>query len=369
MNAISLFSGMGGDTLGITDAGFKVVAYNENNKAACESHEANWPESVCIVGDENTKNTKNIREIPDSKFQPYKGVVNLVFAGFPCQGFSQAGQKLPEDPRNTLFREFVRVVKIVEPDYILGENVKGILTRQTSEKELFKDIITEEFNKLGYDMCCDKVDCVKYGVPQLRERVLFLGIKKALKRKISIYKPNPPENEIPNLRRIVTFNMKGALKIPDNVDITKIIGENWTEKVLQNLENTEDTNDPHPYLVSKVITGVTVGTEQPWMYKGKKYESLIKFGKRDPVGIEIIDLDKPSKTIISTYDHQPRLFVCMRNANGFYLRMLTVDEVKQIQGFPEDYLVRGNVKEQYVQVGNAVPPPVIRQVLEKVLTK
>ena len=88
MNAISLFSGMGGDTLGITDAGFKVVAYNENNKAACESHQANWPESVCIVGDENTKNTKNIREIPDSKFQPYKGVVNLVFAGFPCQGFS-----------------------------------------------------------------------------------------------------------------------------------------------------------------------------------------------------------------------------------------------------------------------------------------
>ena len=138
MNAISLFSGMGGDTLGMTNAGFKVVAYNENNKAACESHEANWAESVCIVG---VKNNKNIREIPDSEFQAYKGKVNLVFAGFPCQGFSQAGQKLPEDPRNTLFREFVRVVKNVEPEYVLGENVKGILTRETSEKELFKDVI------------------------------------------------------------------------------------------------------------------------------------------------------------------------------------------------------------------------------------
>lgn len=364
MNAISLFSGMGGDTLGMTNAGFKVVAYNENNKAACESHEANWAESVCIVG---VKNNKNIREIPDSEFQAYKGKVNLVFAGFPCQGFSQAGQKLPEDPRNTLFREFVRVVKNVEPDYVLGENVKGILTRETSEKELFKDVIMREFHNLGYDMCCDKVECVKYGVPQLRERVLFLGIKRVLKRQVSIYKPEPPENEMPNLRGIVQFGMKGALKVPDNVDIKKIIGETWSEKVLQNLENTEDTNDPHPYLVSKVINGVTVGTEQPWTYKGKRYENLIKFGKRDPVGIEIIDLDKPCKTIISTYDHQPRLFVCVRNANGFYLRMLTVDEVKQIQGFPEDYAVRGSVKEQYVQVGNAVPPPVIKQVLEKVL--
>ncbi len=373
--AISLFSGMGGDTLGMSGAGFRVVAYNENNQAACDSHEANWPESVCIVGD---KNKKNITEISDSFFEKYRGV-KLVFAGFPCQGFSQAGKKLPDDPRNTLFREFVRAVRIIQPDYVLGENVKGILKRETAEHELFKDIIVREFNNLGYDMCHDTVECVKYGVPQLRERVLFLGVRKSLKIDVArissaLSAPDACRRRAHvSLRDIVNFDMRGAQKIPENVNIREIIGggdgddELWKTKVLQDMSNTEDTNNPHPYLVSKVVRGVTVGTEQPWTYKGKKYENLIKFGKRDPVGIEIIDLDKPSKTIISTYDHQPRLFVCMRNANGFYLRMLTVDEVKQIQGFPKDYIVSGNNKQRYVQVGNAVPPPVIKRVLENLI--
>ena len=97
----------------------------------------------------------NITETDDKEFLKYKGIVNLIFAGFPCQGFSNAGKKLPDDPRNTLFREFLRATKLVEPDFIIGENVKGLSKRLTSKGEKYIDIIEREFNDLGYDIIYD----------------------------------------------------------------------------------------------------------------------------------------------------------------------------------------------------------------------
>jgi len=353
---------MGGDTLGLQNAGLKVIAYNENNGAAQETHNANFQEAVLI----DTEGKSDILAIPDTVIEKYQDRgVRAIFAGFPCQGFSQAGKKLADDPRNTLFREFVRFVRIIQPDIILGENVKGILKRETTDHELFRDIIVREFENLGYTMAVDLVKCVNYGVPQLRERVLFLGVRRPCPG-LTIYQP-PAPTPLPGIRHIVNFNMSGALKIPDHVNIPELIGEGWENKVLTDLENTEDTNNPHPYLVSKVMDGVTVATERPWIYKGKTYKQLIKFGKRDPVGVEILDIDKPCKTIICTYNHQPRLLICLRNSRGFYIRPLLVDEAKQIQGFPADFELRGTSKQQYVQIGNAVPPPVISAVIRRVL--
>ncbi len=91
LNAISLFSGCGGDTLGLTRAGFHVAAFNEFNKAAIQSHEANFPNSVLLK--DPTSNATDITKVPDSVFEPYKGTTKIVFAGFPCQGFSKAGKK------------------------------------------------------------------------------------------------------------------------------------------------------------------------------------------------------------------------------------------------------------------------------------
>ena len=82
---------------------------------------------------------------------------------------------------------------------------------------------------------------------------------------------------------------------------------------------------------------------------------------------EIIDIRQPSKTIICTYEHQPRLFVPLKNPSGCYLRMLLSDELKQIQGFPEDYKINGSTKEQIIQIGNAVPPPLIKAIVENII--
>ena len=103
-------------------------------------------------------------------------------------------------------------------------------------------------------------------------------------------------------------------------------------------------------------------------YKGVVHPNLISFGKRKSGNhIEIIDLSKPSKTIICTYGHQPRLFVALQNKKGYFLRMLLPDELKQIQGFPENYIVNGTTSEKITQIGNAVPPPLIKLVVETLI--
>ena len=112
--AMSLFSGMGGDSLGIQEAGFDVIAFNEFDKAAIKTHLMNFPGSV-LIENSNEKKSKdkiNIQHIPDEIFSEYRDKADLIFAGHPCQGFSNGGKKMPDDPRNTLFREFVRVSRV-----------------------------------------------------------------------------------------------------------------------------------------------------------------------------------------------------------------------------------------------------------------
>ena len=153
------------------------------------------------------------------EFLQYKGVVDLIFAGFPCQGFSHAGKKVPDDPRNTLFKEFLRSTQLIQPKYILGENVKGLLSRKTGKGELYIDIIKKEFNTIGYDIyykvyMCSKLDI---HVPQNRERLILVGIKSELKQSYTFPKEN--ETKQGNLKDIVTFDMTGAIKIePEDLD-------------------------------------------------------------------------------------------------------------------------------------------------------
>lgn len=227
---------------------------------------------------------------------------------------------------------------------------------------------------------------VKYGVPQLRERLIIVGWKDPN----YVHKwPEELETDV-SLKNILEFNMEGTIKVPKEL-ITKagvkeesiLKGDGTYEqsgaksrKLATDAINSPDfatyttllkqavnalDDSVHPYLKDRV-------KQRNLEYNGKKVGKYgFSFGKRvSPIHCEIVDITKPSKTIISTYDHQPRLFVAQKVKEEYYLRPYTVDELKQIQGFPKDYVMEGSLKDQVVQLGNAVPPPLIQGIVESI---
>lgn len=270
-----------------------------------------------------------------------------------CQGFSQAGKKDANDVRNTMFSQFLRATRLIMPKYIIGENVKGLLTREMNDGRKYIDVIVSEFENIGYKIKYKLFKTDRYGIPQKRERLVIIGSRTGGELDFPVEVPG-----VPNLMSIVKFDMTGAIKIePDDFDMN-IIPQGC---ILTDMENDEVENKPHPYLRLKAKT-------RNESYGGKTFDKMLSFGKRDsPVHCEIIDIRLPSKTIICTYEHQPRLFVPLRNKNGYYLRCLLPDELKQIQGFPADYKMAGNTKQRIIQIGNSVPPGLIKLVAESLI--
>jgi DNA (cytosine-5)-methyltransferase 1 len=340
--ALSLFSGCGGDTLGMTNAGIDVIAYSELKTKFQETHELNFNNSKLIGGD--------INKISDEEFEKLSGKIDIIFGGFPCQSFSNAGKKNPDDMRGQLYLQFVRAAKIIKPRYIIGENVKGLLTRKTSNGENFIDIIVKAFSDVGYTCHYKVLKAHEHGVPQKRERLFIVG---SLDKDFTFDFPETSNEEV-NLKNILTFDMEGAVKVPKELIEEAGVAE---ESIL--LGEGEPSGKVHPYLsLHEKARGV--------VWKDKRVsEYQFSFGKRiSPIHCEIVDITKPSKTIICTYDHQPRLYVALKTGDDYYLRPYTICELQQIQGFPSDYKLSGSHKEQIVQIGNSIPPKLVTDIVK-----
>lgn len=347
MKAISLFSGCGGDTLGLERAGFKVVAFSEFNKAAIASHLANFPDSEHLI--EPVSKASDITKIPNTVFQKFAGKTDLIFAGFPCQGFSRAGKKKKEDPRNQMFQQFVRATAQIKPRFVIGENVTGLLTMKSGPNEddpLMIELIRAAFLQIGYELTHKILEGPAFGVPQKRKRILIVGWDKS---RVSLdtasfwasVTSHGASKTMPVMRSFVSNSMDGAFLL-----MPQVIPEGFATYALEVPNGTKVEGKHHPFVELKATA------------------KLLSCSKRDsPIHSEIIDLDAPSKTIICTYDHQPRLLLGLKKPNGHcYARTLHPVELKQIQGFPVDYIVTGNIKEQITQIGNAVPPALVESV-------
>jgi DNA (cytosine-5)-methyltransferase 1 len=343
--AISLFSGCGGDTLGMERAGGNVIAFSEMNKAAIETHKTNFPDSVLLM-DPDTRAT-DITKIPDAVFAQYKDAVDVIFAGFPCQGVSKAGKKAATDPRNQMFRQFVRATKAVQPAFIIGENVTGLLTMKSGVAEsdpLLFDVIKDEFKKIGYELTHKQLEATSVGVPQKRKRILIVGWRTGTAFDVGNFWTTVgdwgSQQPMPLMRSFVAPSLENAHPLG-----ASLVPEGFHQYALEVAPEATVTGEAHPFVVLK------------------SGEKLLSCSKRDsPIHSEIIDLNRPSKTIICTYDHQPRLLVGLKRGTESWVRTLFPDELKQIQGFPAEFLLRGNKKEQVVQVGNAVPPSLVEAV-------
>ena len=162
------FCGAGGLTKGFCDGGYSPISSVEINEIASETHEYNFPNCNHFCGD--------IAEYDVAKHTNSKEI-DVVIGGPPCQGFSVAGKRDPNDPRNKMFNQFVRVVKELKPHYFVLENVPGIITMKDGK---VVSAIIEAFEEIGYTTSIAILEAAEYGVPQLRSRAIFVGNRNGL---------------------------------------------------------------------------------------------------------------------------------------------------------------------------------------------
>lgn len=340
--AIVLFAGCGGDTLGLMNAGFNVVGFVEFWRPAVETYVRQF-RGVKFIGE---KYGGDITKIPDEEFLKYRGKVDLISAGFPCEGFSHAGKKDPNDPRNRLFWEFVRATTLIQPKWIIGENVFGLLHRKTDNgRASVAEVITSAFEEIGYKMAKPKIlNAAEYGVPQKRRRVFFVGSREGIK--FDFPPPTHKKGQFTTIRRIVESSLEGAVQFdPRKIDGGREI-KSFCEGNLRTLRGR-----PHPYLLLKLGKG------------------LVSYARRiSPYHVEVVDLDAPAKTIHSGYSFQPRLFVPLKAGNKYFLRTFTVSELAQIQGFPSGFKFCGRKEDIINQIGDAVPPKLIEVIAKQILS-
>ena len=167
-NMVDLFSGAGGLSLGFEWAGFNCLVANDNFKDAGETYQSNFAQNDFVFGDITELSTK--QEI--IKILKDKEPVDIVVGGPPCQGFSNAGKRLIDDPRNKLYKEFINIVVTTKPRVVLMENVEGILSMD--EGKVFSEI-RSDLEELGYFVDARKLNTVEYGIPQRRKRVIIIG--------------------------------------------------------------------------------------------------------------------------------------------------------------------------------------------------
>jgi len=167
-----LFAGAGGFSLGFEFAGANIVSAIEKDEWACDTLRHNHPHT--------SVHSSDIQALSDDELGRLVGNVDILIGGPPCQGFSVANIRAgdPNDPRNSLFREFIRAAEIANPRALLLENVPGLLRRQTADGRAVISVITSEFSRLGYQPYFSILQAMDFGVPQLRPRLFVLGLRR-----------------------------------------------------------------------------------------------------------------------------------------------------------------------------------------------
>lgn len=329
-NVIDLFCGCGGFSKGFENAGFEVALALDCWKDAIETFNINHKKPVGV-----TKNIYDFTNEEISEFGKKNNVVGII-GGPPCQGFSMVGKREANDERNTLYLQYVRFVEQIKPEFFILENVKGLLTL---EKGYFKKEIIERFSELGYNVTYKVLRACDYGVPQKRERVFFVGLRKdKFKDKFFQY-PEPVEHIIGteealcDLPSLDNGELATEYKTPPQNEFQKLMRKN--SKTIKNNEITEHTEQTKK-IISMIPDGGNIKSLPEEYYKVRNYGSAFKR----------MNSKEPSTTIDCGHRNY---FHYKEN------RIPTVRESARIQSFPDDFEFVGTKTSQYTQVGNAVP--------------
>jgi len=305
---IDLFCGAGGLSEGFRKEGFKTILAIDNNPRALETFSKNHPESktICIDVSKLTPEIL-IKEIKNRK-------IDLIIGGPPCQGFSTAGKRDPNDPRNALVKNFLNLVSKIKPKGFVIENVPGLLSMKTKKGVKTIQLIEKMAESAGYKISINLLNAEDYSVPQRRRRVFIIGCKnkkidvmQSKREKVPVGKILIPEKEIPASYFYSKERILGAIKRREN-NRRKGLGFGW----------------------------------------------------------QFLDPKKPSYTIRARY-YKDGSEALVKYSND-KIRMLTPEECAAIQSFPSSYKFVGGKIQKYIQVGNAVPPKLAQVVAKSIKT-
>ncbi len=314
--SIELFAGAGGMALGMERAGIEHLLLNDFDRYATATLKKNRPHWNVIHGD-----------VATIDFTPYRGKIDLLTGGFPCQAFSYAGKKRGlEDTRGTLFYEFARALKETKPKLFLAENVRGLLNH---DKGRTLKTIVEVFQMMGYRVLEPRVlKAIHYRVPQKRERLFIVGIRKEYADGVVFRWPTPDPGR---------YTLKDALKkgplyaedVPDSA------GQRYPEKKKAIL----DLVPPGGYW-----RDLPLELQKSYMMK-----SFYLGGGKTGIARRIA-WDEPCLTLTCS-PAQKQTERCHPDET----RPFTVREYARIQTFPDEWVFEGSITQQYKQIGNAVP--------------
>lgn len=327
--AISLFSGAQGLDIGLGLAGIDIVIGQDIDQSCVETMIANNHKG--ILGDIRSISSTTLLQQTNMKVgEPF-----LICGGPPCQPFSTAGKRLGlNDPRGSLFMDFVRMIDEIRPRFFVMENVKGLLStklkddsgRQTETNVL--EIILNTFKKLKYKTVYGVLDAVYYGVPQFRERFVMIGSR-----------DNEPI----------------FLPIPTHFPVHQNKDNRWMtlEKAIKDLENSPGECDSFTPSRLQYLHMVPEGGN--WRDLPQNIQQEAMGGAYASGGGKVgfyrrLSYSRPSPTIV-TSPTQKATMMCHPTQD----RPLSVAECARIQQFPDNWVITGTMRERYRQIGNAVP--------------
>jgi DNA (cytosine-5)-methyltransferase 1 len=368
LRAVSLFSGAGGFCEGVRLAGYKIVCAVESDPSACLTHEANFPEVPLFRGDIRRFLINEQEGVPSSE-DFADAPVDLVFGGPPCQGFSQIGPRDENDPRNLLYKEFVRVLESLRPRAFVMENVPNILAMKNGQ---YRERIVKAFRKAGYQRTTIvTLTAADFGVPQERRRVFFIGLRDGLPFEGSfdrtcalLFAVRASNSRITVHQAISDLPERiasddGALPYPERrpgryTEYQKLMRLDFDTALLTKQAKAAQLADA-PVLHNHHTKGIEE--------RRRRIIEAIRPGRRgDSLPAELwsgtrahkwrrLDPKRPSYTILAQMHRDLSEWI-----HPEFDRWITVREAARLQSFHDGFRFCGSECQQLKQVGNAVPP-------------
>lgn len=359
--AISLFCGAGGCSLGFLKAGYQILYATDIDPVAIETYRANFPETPTEVADVRSLDFSRLLE----ELKIERGQLDILIGGPPCQGFSTAGTRFWNDPRNQLLKEYVRSLDEIQPKWFLMENVEGLLTSNKGEYVLEA---SKAFIQLGYKIRVEKVYSHEYGVPQRRKRVFIIGNRMGHDFEL-------PPALLPLTGKIFghsSATLMAAIGGLPNAQTDSMVKLCYDREKFDQLEayfragnQSKVISDHHSRVVEGIqlerIKSLKPGQTMKDLPTHLQHKSFMRRAQRRvsdgtptekrggaPSGLKRLHPDRPCLTITGA--------AIRELIHPVHHRPLTIRECARIQTFPDHFRFEGSQGKKIQQIGNAIPP-------------